>query len=93
MERPQRQEEYWFKRKRYGWGWVPSSREGWMVIILYIAAILYLSIYKLPEYLEAGGSYFKYTTWLLVATIALLVACYRKGESPRWQWGKDKNDQ
>ncbi|MCX6717702.1 MAG: hypothetical protein NTU76_03445 [Candidatus Taylorbacteria bacterium] len=23
----------WFKRKTYGWGWVPSSWEGWFVVI------------------------------------------------------------
>ena len=26
---------YWFRRKTLGWGWEPSSREGWIVTGLF----------------------------------------------------------
>ena len=40
--------KYWFKAKQYGWGWSPSSWQGWAVICLYISINLYLfySIYS-----------------------------------------------
>jgi hypothetical protein len=31
--------ELWFKRKTYGWGWVPSTKEGWLVILVYIILV------------------------------------------------------
>ena len=30
-------EGYWFKRKLYGWGWVPVKWQGWLVIAISIA--------------------------------------------------------
>ena len=33
-------EGYWFKRKLYGYGWTPATREGWFVLVVYIAVVL-----------------------------------------------------
>lgn len=29
---------YWFRKKKYGWGWVPNSWQGWLVIFLWTAS-------------------------------------------------------
>lgn len=31
---------YWFTAKKFGWGWTPSSIEGWAVMALYLIALL-----------------------------------------------------
>ena len=31
---------YWFKAKIYGWGWVPARWQGWLVIAVYVAALI-----------------------------------------------------
>ncbi len=31
-------QKYWFKAKEYGWGWYPSSRQGWLVMLVWLLA-------------------------------------------------------
>ncbi len=78
----------WFKRKRYGWGWYPVTWQGWLVIVdfvvLVIANTTRLNIKVRPE----NTPWFIGETLVMVAI--LILVCYRTGESPRWQWGGDK---
>lgn len=30
-------EGFWFKRKLYGWGWIPVKWQGWLVIVIGLA--------------------------------------------------------
>ena len=71
----------WFKRKLYGWGWTPVTWEGWLVIAVWIV-IFYFSIIKMDH------EWLKNTIFIFLMTGALLWICYKKGEKPRWQWGK-----
>lgn len=83
----------WFKRKTYGWGWTPSTWQGWTILGIWIVLFI------------AGGIVFensieKYhpqtTTTLFLLYIAILVfilirISYKYGESPKWQWGEKKD--
>lgn len=49
---------YWFKAKKYGWGWgLPQTREGWIIfgvfILVWMAGLAYLlsspSDYEIPN--------------------------------------------
>jgi len=76
----------WFKRKEYGWGWYPVTKEGWMVIAIWI--LLFVSI--VPK-IEIGGV--KYFSFIAIMIGMLLFICYKKGEAPKWRWGeKDKKE-
>ena len=33
-------EGHWFKRKLYGWGWVPVRWQGWLVVVIGIAIVI-----------------------------------------------------
>lgn len=33
---------YWFKSKPFGWGWTPVTWQGWLIMVLYIALIVFL---------------------------------------------------
>ena len=83
--------EYWFKRRLYGWGWVPVKLQGWIVILTFIVFVL------------LNGIYFGYNTspnapltldwiWffgnLIAALIILMFICYKTGEKPKWSWGR-----
>lgn len=78
----------WFKRKCYGWGWYPSTWQGWLVIAGFFAAML-LAGWLVGKW--AGGDddlfarVFVPVTFVLAAI--LIFISWRKGESPRWQWG------
>lgn len=84
-ENPKR---YWFKRKLYGWGWVPARIHGWLVILLYIAVLVYL--FRKTDALSHSGSdtLIGLVLPFIALTTILLVICYVTGETPRWQWGE-----
>jgi len=78
-------EGYWFKRKLYGWGWVPVKWQGWLVVLLALS-ILFAGIYvgEIDDAPGAAGLGF-----LLMLTILFFFG-YLKGEKPKWSWGRDK---
>ncbi|HBO16419.1 MAG: hypothetical protein UR69_C0003G0030 [Candidatus Moranbacteria bacterium GW2011_GWE2_35_2-] len=84
---------YWFKRKLYGWGWTPTKWQGWCVIFLYILLILSLVLTReeaIPGNPDSGSNFLTFALPIIVLTILLIVVAYKKGEKPRWQWGKPK---
>ena len=80
----------WFKQKTYGYGWIPATIHGWIVLGVYLVSVVSLSVWKAPQ-LEAET-----TTWIFlhyvlpvsVLTAALIVLSYLKGEKPEWRWGE-----
>lgn len=86
-------EGYWFKRKPYGWGWVPVRWQGWCVVLVYIALVLAVAFSQEKSTLgnpDSGSNALVHLLPILVLTALLIVLCYKKGEKPRWQWGGDK---
>jgi len=77
----------WFKRKQYGWGWTPSSWEGWSMLGIYIGLIF--SILKDIDMTShsVSDTFITVSLPILGLTFVLLVICYIKGEPPRWTWG------
>ncbi|MCX6748167.1 MAG: hypothetical protein NT076_01035 [Candidatus Pacearchaeota archaeon] len=73
---------YWFKRKLYGWGWVPSRWQGWLVLLIW-AILFTLSLVMIEENDHEIGKNFA-----VIITVILIWICYKKGEKPRWSWGK-----
>jgi hypothetical protein len=74
-------EQYWFKRKVYGWGWTPATWQGWLTLAIFLV-LMVLNASRASDELRA--SFFLETAGLLALLIAI---CYLTGESPRWQWG------
>jgi hypothetical protein len=76
---------YWFPAKRYGWGWgLPSVWQGWVVLLMYVAALAAANLFLSPV-----GNAPAFYAWLVIATAALLLVCFLKGEPPRWRSGGD----
>jgi len=72
-------EKIWFARKKYGWGWCPSSIEGWIVIIIASAMILYFAVNVKINPINI--------VYIILTAVVLVTINYMKGEKPRWQWG------
>ena len=80
----------WFKAKTYGWGWVPSTWQGWLVIAAYVVVIEVSTFTLLWRHVTA----WRVATAIAVgvaATVALAILCYKRGEAPRWRWGGDQD--
>ncbi|HCC06166.1 TPA: hypothetical protein DEP94_02305 [Candidatus Nomurabacteria bacterium] len=78
----------WFRAKTYGWGWTPSTWEGWLVTTVAILFIILdsLRIDKNSEDIP----YFFFIRMFLIISILLFI-CYKKGEKPGWRWGGGSN--
>ena len=78
---------YWFKARLYGWGWTPATKEGWLVLLVYLLVIIGPGLFA-ERFIQSGE---EFLTWFLplivIATALLIWICYTKGEKPRWKWG------
>ena len=82
----------WFKQKVYGFGWSPSSYEGWLVIFFYFIVLFYFAS-KVDSTSHSGSD----TLFGVVIPFALLTAllvsiCYITGEKPTWRWGCQRKE-
>lgn len=80
---------YWFKRKLYGWGWMPVKWQGWLLIAIYLVLVLFFAL-TIDENSPPNEVVFTFLLPLTLLTITLVKICYLKGESPKWQWGLPK---
>lgn len=89
-----KQNKLWFKRRRYGWGWTPATKQGWAVVLIFVIVVVFSAILLLPT--DASGP----TTQRLVifflivmsAVLFLFGISYAKGPLPRWRWGEKDDD-
>jgi hypothetical protein len=76
--------KFWFPSKKFGWGWgLPVKWQGWVVLAIYVLAMLLNAIYFTPYRYPIS---FAVCSFLLTA--ALIFVSWLKGEPPRWRWGK-----
>ncbi len=86
----------WFKRKRYGWGWTPVTWQGWLVVLGYITLVMTVVFMRekaIPGNPDSGSNFLVSALPIFVLTTMLMYICYKKGEKPRWQWGKRIEDE
>ena len=75
--------ELWFKRKTYGWGWTPASKEGWIVTIVTTLMIIRFAM-------DAETNPLKSMIYIFLTIIVLIIISYKTGEKPEWRWGNKK---
>jgi hypothetical protein len=85
---------YWFKRKVYGWGWVPATRQGWFVTLFYVSLISVLVLTReeaIPGNPDSGSNFLMSGLPIIIFTILFIFITFKKGERPKWQWGLSKD--
>jgi hypothetical protein len=74
--------KYWFRAKRYGWGWgLPLTWQGWATFAAWFAVLVAATVYFLPSRPAA------YMVFTLLMGLLLVAICYKKGEPPHWRSG------
>jgi hypothetical protein len=77
--------EYWFRAKKYGWGWgLPLKWQGWVVLIAFFVLLVAGNVWLLSP----TKSPLLFMGYMAVLTAALIGICYAKGEPPKWRWGR-----
>lgn len=82
-------EGYWFKRRLYGYGWIPATRQGWALTAFYFVLIIALLIFSSPEYALISPE--ELVLPLVGITCIYLAIMWKTGEPLRWQWGIKKD--
>ena len=79
--------DHWFKPRRYGFGATPSTWQGWLVIAVFVVAMVGTSAALMgPPQPRVG----LFILAVLAETLALVEFCRRKTDGDwRWRWGKD----
>ena len=80
----------WFKRRRYGYGWTPVTWQGWTVVDLFLAIVVGGA--ALSASAESDAAVVIYLNFVVAATLLLIGASLQKGPTPKWRWGKSKDD-
>lgn len=84
---------YWFKRKRYGWGWVPVTWQGWLSVLLFVLFVLWFAFTMLePEEAITTGRIIGYFVGITAATFLLIYISVKKGPKGKWRWGAKPDD-
>lgn len=84
---------YWFKRRRYGYGWVPTTWQGASVILGFLLVLLF-SLFLLKDVPE--NTYTRevgyYLALVFISAVVMIWISYKKGPKPKWRWGKKSTD-
>ncbi len=81
----------WFKKRPFGWGWVPVKKQGWAVLGLYILAVTFFAL-TIDENSSTREVIFTFLLPVALLTATLIRICYMKGERPTWSWGFPDTD-
>lgn len=81
--------EIWFKAKSYGWGWYPATWQGWLAMFIWIGFNLYIFLNMDSNSDFIGNTLINFALPFILSTLLFLLLCYKKGEYPKWRWGKE----
>lgn len=81
----------WFRRKTYGWGWTPSTWQGWLIIAVYLLLVVAFSL-TIDEHSSPRELIFTFALPITLLTATVIRICYARGETPRWQWGEKDSE-
>ena len=85
--------KFLLKRRRYGWGWIPVTWQGWAIIFLQVA-IIFIAAMDLPTkpIQPTADQLLRFFVLLGIAFANLLLIGLQVGPVPRWRWGKKDSD-
>jgi len=82
--------KYWFKPKRYGWGFYPISWEGWLATLGLLGMVLisaYVNNFFTSAITAQDGFSFLFDLVVVIALSSVVFDGKTKG-SVKWRWGK-----
>ena len=83
-------QKYWFKRRRYGYGWAPVTWQGFVVVCIYLG--LLIGVASIMDENMSFGEATSYLIFVVIATLLLIIVSSYYGPKPKWRWGKRPDD-
>lgn len=85
--------KYLMKRRRYGYGWIPVTWQGWLLIVLQLAIILVAATFLPTKPVQPSTSeLIRFLVLVGCAIASLLIMSSFAGPRPKWRWGKKPTD-
>ena len=82
----------WFKAKYFGWGWYPCSWQGWVIVLMYVFALISNVIF-INNHVNSNSDFLiQFVPQTYIMTVFLIIICYTTGEKPGWHWSFKKKD-
>ncbi len=78
----------WFISKRFGYGWVPISWQGWLVTLGFVAIVFLGAMLTIEVPNPSIYDVLLFLKIVIISTFLLIYICYKKGEKAYWRWGK-----
>lgn len=85
--------KYLIKRRRYGYGWIPVTWQGWLFLILQAGIVITAATFlphKPAQPTTAELVQFFIIFGLAVANLVLVSV--QMSPTPKWRWGKKPSD-
>jgi hypothetical protein len=82
---------YWFKAKKYGWGWTPATWQGYIILGIYLIILLASFFYNTYTSDSINNTLRNFIPEVILYTLLLMFICKHTGESPQWRWGDKKS--
>ena len=83
---------YWFKRKLFGWGWVPVRWPGWVVVAAFIGYAMWCAgSLGVNGEDPSSRELLAYIVKLALGAGVVIGIGFLTGEPPAWQWGLPKD--
>lgn len=83
----------WFKRRRFGWGWSPATKEGWLSVgALLLAVAVAATLLAVTTDDDDAWPVIAYLAFVLVALAIFLRVASQHAPKPHWRWGSKPDD-
>jgi len=82
--------KYWFRSKRFGWGIMPITWEGWITTLMLLGLVqlsAYLNNIFNDQITHQDTLSFLFDT-ILIILITMPLLTKRCQDEPRWRWGR-----
>lgn len=90
----QEEKKLWFGNKKYGYGWVPNSIQGWISTGVYGLYVVVSTIWLSNQHAEPQETYILlYTLGMLISTGILVGLAKVKGTKGKWRWRAGSKDE
>lgn len=89
----EKDEKYTMKRKRYGWGWIPVTWQGWVFIFAQVGIIV-IAATLLPHKPAhpSTDQLLRFFGIFGLAFLNLIIFSLETSPRPKWRWGKKSSD-
>ena len=85
--------KYLMKRRRYGWGWIPVTWQGWLLLIFQFGIIFTAATFLPTKPAQpTAGELLRFFLILGFALATIVVISLLSGPAPKWRWGKKVSD-